>query len=117
MAPRASHLTLVTAPDDRRNAAWLAALAPDYADADVELLKRVLEWSGPRLANSAAKANEPALDHALNVAAILRELKLDAESLAASLLVPLATGHDALVEIRDRFGPSIAALADGVARM
>ena len=117
MAPRASHLTLVMAPDDRRSAAWLAALAPDYADADVELLKRVLEWSSARLANTDGKASEPALDHALNVAAILRELKLDVECLAASLLVPLATDHDALVEIRDRFGSPIAALADGVARM
>ena len=70
-----------------------------------------------RLQDATAKGGEPALDHALNVATILRELKLDAECLVACLLVPVASGHDALVEIRDRFGARMAELADGVARM
>jgi GTP pyrophosphokinase len=70
-----------------------------------------------RLQDATAKGGEPALDHALHVATILRELKLDAECLVACLLVPLAGSHDMLVEIRDRFGAGVAELADGVARM
>ena len=114
---RALHLTLVAGPDNTRGAAWLGSLAGDYTAPETELLSRVLEWLTPRLHGEAAKGGEPALDHGLNVAAILRELKLDAECLAASLLVQVASSHDVLVEIRDRFGARVAELADGVARM
>ncbi len=111
---RSSHLTLVTLPDGARGAAWLATLAGVYAPAEVDALTRAIEWLNARLQDATAKGGEPALDHALNVATILRELKLDAECLVACLLVPVASGHDALVEIRDRFGARVAELADGV---
>jgi len=114
---RSSHLTLVTAPDGARGAAWLATLAGDYAPAEIDALTRALDWTNLRLQDATAKGGEQAFDHALNVATILRELKLDAECLVACLLVPVASGHDALVEIRDRFGARVAELADGVARM
>ena len=114
---RVTHLKLVTAPDHERAAAWIAALAADHPAADVDLLKRVLEWLAPLLHEETAKGGEPALEHVLNTATLLRDLKLDAECLAASLLVPAAAKHDAVVEIRDRFGPRVAELADGVARM
>lgn len=117
MALRSSHLTLVTGPDEAGYTAWLGTLATDYAEHDVAQLQRVLEWLNARLANAAEKGGEPAMGHALSVASILRDLNLDAECLAASLLVPAAADHEALVEIRDRFGAQIAALADGVARM
>ena len=114
---RSSHLTLVTLPDGARGAAWLATLAGVYAPAEVDALTRAIEWLNARLQDATVKGGEPALDHALNVATILRELKLDAECLVACLLVPVASGHDALVEIRDCFGARVAELADGVARM
>jgi GTP pyrophosphokinase len=114
---RSSHLTLVTLPDGARGAAWLATLAGVYAPAEVDALTRAIEWLNARLQDATVKGGEPALDHALNVATILRELKLDAECLVACLLVPVASGHDALVEIRDCFGARVAELADGVRRM
>ncbi len=114
---RTSHLTLVSAPDSGFGATWLATLQADYTAADIELLTSVLAWLNPRLHEQTGKGGESASEHALNVAAILCELKVDAECLAASLLVPAASTHDALVEIRDRFGARAAALADGVARM
>lgn len=114
---RVTHLKLVTTPDHERAAAWIAALAADYPAPDVVLLKRALEWLAPLLHEETAKGGEPALEHVLNTASLLRDLKLDAECLVASLLVPLAAKHDAVVEMRDRFGPRIAELADGVARM
>ena len=114
---RPTHLKLVTQPDPERAAAWVGALASDYSATDVDLLKRVLEWLAPRLHEETANSGEPALEHVLNVATLLRELKLDAECLAASLLVPVAAKHDAVVGIRDKFGARIAELADGVARM
>ncbi|MDB5812282.1 MAG: bifunctional (p)ppGpp synthetase/guanosine-3,5-bis(diphosphate) 3-pyrophosphohydrolase [Betaproteobacteria bacterium] len=114
---RTSHLSLVTAPNSGRGTAWLATLGNDYAAADAALLARVLEWLNPRLHEHAAKGGEPAIEHALGVAAISQGLRLDAECLMASLLVQAAGNHDALVEIRDKFGARAAELADGVARM
>ncbi len=114
---RATHLKLVTEPGDSRAAEWIAALAADYAAADAELLKRVLDWVAPQLQERAGKGGESALAHALGVATTLRELKLDVECVAASLLVEVATAHETVLQIRDRFGVRIAELADGVARM
>jgi GTP pyrophosphokinase len=112
-----THLKLVTQPVDDRGAEWAATLGADYAAPDAELLRRTLEWLTPRLRDVDVKGTEPALAHALGVAAILRELKPDAECVAASMLVQIAATHDAVVAIRDRFGARIAELADGVARM
>ena len=114
---RSSHLKLVTQPNSGRSAEWIATLGADYAQTDVVLLKRTLEWLAPGLGDAVAKSGEPALAHALSVATVLRELKLDAESVAASLLVQAAATHEAVVQIRDRFGARIAELADGAARM
>ena len=114
---RSTRLTLVTPPDSGRSAEWVVSLAADYAAPDVELLTRALEWLAPRLRDVLLKSGEPALAHALNVAAVLRELELDAECVAASMLVQAAVTHDAVVQIRDRFGARMAELADGVARM
>ena len=50
MKLRATHLQLVTQPGEDRIAGWLAALGADYAEPDVALLKRVLEWVAPQAA-------------------------------------------------------------------
>ncbi|MEK7834911.1 MAG: HD domain-containing protein, partial [Pseudomonadota bacterium] len=63
------------------------------------------------------QGGEPLLPHAVNTALILREFKLDAECLAASLLAHLAVAHEAVLAIRDQFGARVAELAEGVARM
>jgi GTP pyrophosphokinase len=114
---RTSHLSLVTSPDSERPAAWLATLGDDYSAADIALLTRVVEWLNPRLHEQTVKGGEPAIDHALGVVTLLHGLNLDAECLVAGLLLPTAGRHDALVEIRDKFGARAAELADGVARM
>jgi len=114
---RATHLKLVAGPGDERAAGWLAALGADYAEHDVALLQRSLEWLAPRLENRTLKGGEPALAHALNTASILRELRLEAECLAAGLLAQVADAHEAVVAIRDQFGARVAELAEGVARM
>jgi GTP pyrophosphokinase len=113
----AMHLKLVAQPGDERATAWLAELGTDYAESDTVLLKRALAWVTPRLEGRTVKGGEPALAHALSMASILREIKLDAECLAASLLAQVADAHEAVVAIRDQFGARAAELAEGVARM
>ncbi len=114
---RSTHLKLATQPADDRIAGWRAALGADYAQSDIELLGRVLEWISPRAAEHALHGGEPLLPHAVNTALMLREFKLDAECLAASLLAHVAVTHEAVLAIRDQFGARVAELAEGVARM
>ncbi|MEO7725892.1 MAG: bifunctional (p)ppGpp synthetase/guanosine-3',5'-bis(diphosphate) 3'-pyrophosphohydrolase, partial [Burkholderiales bacterium] len=113
----APHLKLVTGPDTAQGTAWLEKLVPDYAAPDVDLLARTLDWVTPLLHDEVAKSGEPAFVHSLNVATMLRGLKLGADCLAASLLAPAAVSHDRVVAMRDSFGAQVAELADGVARM
>ena len=114
---RATHLKLVKQPVDGGISAWLAALGADYSGPDADLLRGVLEWLAPRLEERLINGGEPALEHALGTASILRELRLDAECLVASLLAQTADKHEGVLAIRDRFGVRIAELAEGVVRM
>ncbi len=114
---RATHLQLVTQPGDDRIAGWLAELGIEYAGPDLALLKRVLEWIAPQAAERTLHGGEPLLPHALDTALILREFKLDAECLAASLLAHVAVTPEAVLAMRDKFGARVAELAEGVARM
>ena len=114
---RTTHLKLAVSPVDDRIPGWLARLGADYAESDVALLGRVLEWIAPQAAGRTLQGGEPLLTHAVNTALILREFKLDAECLAASLLAPVAVTHEAVLAIRDQFGARMAELAEGVARM
>jgi GTP pyrophosphokinase len=114
---RPTHLKLAAQPGDDRIAGWLAALGADYAEPDIALLGRVLEWIAPQAAGRTLPGGEPLLPHAVNTALILREFKLDAECLAASLLAHVAVEHEAVLQIRDKFGARVAELAEGVARM
>jgi GTP pyrophosphokinase len=113
----ATHLKLVTQSGDDRIAGWLAEFANDYAEPDLALLKGVLEWIALQAADHTLKSGEPLLPHALSTALILREFKLDAECVAASLIAHLAVTHDAVLAMRDKFGARAAELAEGAARM
>ena len=69
------------------------------------------------LFRSTLHGGELLLPHAVEVALVLRELKLDAECVAAALLAHCAATRDAVLGLRERFGASVAELAEGVARM
>src|SRR5688572_18364400 len=62
--------------------------------------------------------DEAALEQALGTVAIVAELKLDGEALAAALLAPaVRQDPNRLVAISERCGAMVAELAAGVARM
>jgi len=117
MMAHATHLQLITRPGEDRIAGWLTEAGVDYTEPERALLKRVLEWVAPRAAGSTLQGGEPLLSHALDTASILREFKLDAECLAASLLAHAAVAPDAVAAMREDFGPRVAELAEGVTRM
>jgi len=96
---------------------WLAALAPAYAPAELAVIRRACEWiEGAQ--DQRRDTDEARFQHALAVANILADLHLDHETLAAALLhevIDGTTSNNARLEAA--FGPRIAKLVDGVARM
>ena len=105
-------------PQDTIVASWLEGVGKRFPAAEVELVRRALEFAAPLYAGRRLASGEEVLIHALETANILTELKLDHETLAAALLFHC---HDVAPEaartLRERFGPTIAGLAEGVVRM
>lgn len=111
-----SHLQLVQ-PDTATLDAWRARL---YAASGGQhaLLERVLDFVEPLYEGRALPSGEPLLTHVLEVAQILSELRLDANTLSAALLYSAYDmSGDMAQRIREQFGAVIADLAEGVVRM
>lgn len=112
-----AHLRLVES-EDAGIAAWQAGIKGRYPPVEAETLLRTLQFAAPYQATRRLASGEPALAHALETAAILGELRLDHESLAAALLYPCIEARpEAVRELREQFGAAIADLAEGVVRM
>ena len=63
-------------------------------------------------------SGDPYFSHPLEVAGILTELKLDADTIVTGLLHDTVEDTVATIdEISDTFGPSIAHLVDGVTKL
>ena len=98
--------------------AALAQIVAGRPDADTALIRRAFEVSSAAHADQKRASGEPYVMHTLHVAAILTDLHLDAETIAAALLHDVV--EDTVVtldSVREKFGPRIAALVDGVTRM
>lgn len=66
----------------------------------------------------ARKSGEPYITHPLNVAALLIDLGLDTESIAAALLHDVVEDTDvSLANLKSEFGEEITALVDGVTKL
>ena len=99
-------------------AAWLDSLAGVYPRDDVEAMRAAFAYLAERAGERVGADGEKFVDRALSAATIVAGLKLDPDSIRAALLLPLpaAKAFDA-DEATARFGPDVAALVAGVARM
>ena len=118
MKPRSSQLRLVGTSAEEHATAWLADVAGHLAPADREALGRALDLVAPLYGDKRLPSGEGMLEHALDTAGLLGELRLDQEALGAALLFHchgVAPEHAA--KVRAVFGSTIADLVDGVVRM
>lgn len=87
-------------------------------NADIDLLKKAYVFSAKVHSGQARLSGEPYLNHPLEVAGILTQLKLDVASVATGLLHD--TVEDTLAnskEIQENFGEEIAHLVDGLTKI
>ncbi len=95
-----------------------SALRSYNEEADIDLIKRAYVYSAKVHAGQLRKSGEPYLIHPLEVAFILTTLHLDEASIATGLLHDTVEDTLATVdELKQLFGPEIAALADGVTKL
>jgi GTP pyrophosphokinase len=98
--------------------AVLGYIATGRADTDTALIRRAYDLAAAAHEGQKRASGEPYVMHTLHVAAILADLHLDAETLAAALLHDVVEDTTVtLDDVRGQFGPAIAALVDGVTRM
>jgi guanosine-3',5'-bis(diphosphate) 3'-pyrophosphohydrolase len=97
----------------------LSSLVKTYhANADLETLGRAYLFSQAAHATQMRDSGDPYFSHPAGVAHILAKMRMDVDSLVTALLHD--TVEDTLVTletIKEKFGPKIAALVDGVTKL
>src|SRR5260370_6916239 len=89
-----------------------------HSDADLDLIKKAYVYSAKVHQGQIRKSGEPYLVHALEVAGLLADLKLDEASIVAGLLHD--TIEDTLAkpeEIKELFGSEVLDLVEGVTKL
>jgi len=86
--------------------------------ADVDIIERAYVYSARVHLGQMRLSGEPYLSHPLEVAGILSEMRLDAESIAAGLLHDVIEDTKATAdEIEDMFGPEVTHIVSGVTKL
>ncbi|MGA8260435.1 MAG: GTP diphosphokinase [Arenicellales bacterium] len=98
--------------------AWLRTAASLHSGVDLDLIARAARFAGRAHQGQLRASGEPFVSHALAVATIANELKLDAQAVAAALLHDVVEDTDVGIDdIREDFGPEVARLVEGVTKM
>lgn len=96
----------------------LAVIKESDRDFDMDLIERAYKLASELHANQKRLSNEPYIIHPLSVAAILVDLGMDSESIAAGLLHDVVEDTPITLEqIEKMFGHDIANLIDGVTKI
>ena len=114
---KATHLKFVT-PPAADTPAWIDAFATGESAAAAKKLREVLAFVTPLVEDKTLMNGEPVLPHVMGAVPLLSDLHLGHEAVAAALLWPvLQLDATAAKRVRDKFGATIADLAEGVLRM
>jgi RelA/SpoT family (p)ppGpp synthetase len=93
-------------------------LPKTFTQADVDLVRRAYQLAETAHAGQKRKSGEAYIVHPLAVASTLAELRLDARTIAASLLHDVAEDTDVEIpDLAEAFGPEVASLVDGVTKL
>ena len=116
MATAADHTTESRTPDEVF--AELVNLTGEYMSADEEaMLARAFGFAQEAHDGQLRKSGEPFINHPLEVAKILADLRMDAETVCAAILHD--TVEDTKVtpeDVEREFGPDVRQLVEGVTK-
>lgn len=87
-------------------------------EADVKKIRRAFILASGVHKDQKRKSGEPYINHPVEVAFILAELRMDTDSICAALLHDTVEDTStSLEEVADSFGPTVSALVDGVTKI
>ena len=85
---------------------------------NMEMLRKAYETAAKAHGNQRRRSGEPYISHPLSVAALLVEMGMDSESVAAALLHDVVEDTDVKLDsLKSEFGPDVAHLVDGVTKL
>ncbi|MBD3670984.1 MAG: GTP diphosphokinase [Gammaproteobacteria bacterium] len=98
---------------------WLTVLERDgRSEEEIVYLRRAAEYAQRAHKGQVRASGEPYFSHVIAVAAILSELNLDIETLAAAILHDVVEDtQSTILEIDQQFGAGVASLVEGVTKM
>ncbi len=97
---------------------WLNSVKEGRSDSELEVLRRAYITASQAHSGQQRASGEPYFQHALAVANILANLKMDYETLVAALLHDVVEDTEkTLHDIESEFGHDVAKLVDGVTKM
>jgi guanosine-3',5'-bis(diphosphate) 3'-pyrophosphohydrolase len=110
-----------TLPQQRPGELTLGTLLAEtqryMAPGDLETIRRAFALANEAHAGVYRRSGEPYIQHPLAVASILASMRIDAAGIAAALLHDVVEDTKySLEDIRERFGPVIANIVDGVTK-
>ena len=82
---------------------------------DMEAIQRAYYVANQAHQGTIRRSGEPYIQHPLEVALLLADMRIDADSIVAALLHDVVEDTDfTLVELRQQFGDAVANIVDGV---
>ncbi len=96
----------------------LQAIEEYHPDFDLKLIEDAFYFAQEAHGEQKRESGEPFVSHPLGVAEVLAKLKMDEITIAAALLHDVVEDTEVtLEEIKQRFGPEVALLVDGVTKL
>jgi GTP diphosphokinase / guanosine-3',5'-bis(diphosphate) 3'-diphosphatase len=95
----------------------LAEVCQYLTPQDVETIQRAYNVASQAHMGTLRRSGEPYIQHPLEVALLLADMRIDADSIVAALLHDVVEDTDfALDELRQQFGDAVANIVDGVTK-
>lgn len=103
---------------DVQSAGWLEALSERFSPDDRELVAQAYRYALETCAERVHPSGQPWMAHIRGTAGVLGALRMDAETLAAALLLGVnLESRESGADLQQRFGGNVKGLISGVASM
>lgn len=111
-------LTLTQSQPQGMTLEYLLAETREYlTPQDMEKIQRAYELASKAHRGVVRRSGEPYIQHPLEVALLLADMRIDADGIVAALLHDVVEDTNyTLEELRQQFGPAVASIVDGVTK-
>lgn len=118
MVSAQSPIAVSATTDAQEVSVWLASLDQRFSAEESKLIQQAYALASQLYSAQVGLTGLPLIQHAVGTAAILMQMNMDAETIAAAILHAVPDYQsDSQEMLQSQFGNSIASLVEGIARM